>query len=831
VFSSVNAGPLPPRSELQARITWPRQARRLALPMKEYVWLGFVPTTVRFEGNLFQRLATMPIQYSDGGWHLASEVQARWARLENNLRHCISVLDTASRMLVPMGSVDPPPPSTFGYLRSHKHKYQAERCALTSRDAFVTLMAQCSFSIAYLAKTTDDLLYLSTRWTRILTENGVHNVWVESLRNSPVGDFSKDNPRVGMVINVALCPFIAHVPAFIRAGIPLWFYWGEDGCPLATVADNSQIAKYCPTSSQLSDARVAQSLPSESSPDHHESFLSKSYRTAAEEWADHPAWSDHPLPPWPDSPLPLTSRLLPSDAPPLPTSVPRRESNSPPSDFPEPERYSRQRRGETWRQFFARAAVDHAKREQNESPADRASRLQRVQAQEHCLAPGRRGPVVFIWMDVDGFRIRTRANRGEVDQWWDTYGNSQKIYNAFRNEWDVCTEFDPDSTIDNEFDDDDDDGMWPEERPQTPAAPPQYPPSSPCPPSYKDDLIAVFDHEVAHAGTDNINLLRWAYSRFGFVCATSGTSYRRLEAVPPPWINICQAMAYDLPQNDVPSAIQAPLSDFVSTLLNDGHVPGLLWDLNVGSAHFLGNKTRVIRVSPRHIDKQVLFFLEHIHSNHHPFQLAVPDAATALQCLRESWGPHVEDIIRQLLRLGIPFTTRVPGPLPDGEVSSSREPVVLGYREVGYRPDSVDYAEYETIRRAFCESEQHSRAALLKGGIVWRLVKEILSPGDVLTGPTADVCYHGHALTCPNNQILWDDDLSEDELDMICGVYKIFTGNFIRGQPRTFSNFVGRPVVPGVPFLLVAEAFGVDEELNECRVLVACRRTLVPKAP
>jgi hypothetical protein len=282
-----------------------------------------------------------------------------------------------------------------------------------------------------------------------------------------------------------------------------------------------------------------------------------------------------------------------------------------------------------------------------------------------------------------------------------------------------------------------------------------------------------------------IDLPTWAYSRFGFVCDTSGTSYHRLEfdgmeEVPPPWIDICKNMAYDRLQNDVPSAIQDPLSDFVSALLIIGHAPGLLWDLNVCSAHFLGNRTNpVIRVARRMISNQVLYFLEPIHTNNQPFQLAVPDAATALQCLRETWGPHVEDIIRQLLRLGIPFTTRVPGPEPDSAISS-RRPVVLGYREVGYKPDSVDYAEYETIRRAFCESEQHSRAALLKGGIVWRLVKETLSPGDVLAGPTANVCCHGHALTSPNNQSLWDDDLSEDELDMICGVYKIFTGNFIR---------------------------------------------------
>jgi hypothetical protein len=44
----------------------------------------------------------------------------------------------------------------------------------------------------------------------------------------------------------------------------------------------------------------------------------------------------------------------------------------------------------------------------------------------------------------------------------------------------------------------------------------------------------------------------------------------------------------------------------------------------------------------------------------------------------------------------------------------------------------------------------------------------------VLDGPSYEVLDHGNSiLPVGSNEELWDDNLSESETDLICGVYKI----------------------------------------------------------
>ncbi|TDL13642.1 hypothetical protein BD410DRAFT_707328, partial [Rickenella mellea] len=99
----------------------------------------------------------------------------------------------------------------------------------------------------------------------------------------------------------------------------------------------------------------------------------------------------------------------------------------------------------------------------------------------------------------------------------------------------------------------------------------------------------------------------------------------------------------------------------------------------------------------------------------------------------------------------------------------------LGVRPPQYKPDAADYAAYEAARDNFLQ-QGHARAALLKGGIVWRLAVEYLGPNAVYTGPSE------RALTCGN--VLYidgkrhcDDSLTSDEVDFICGVYQVYTGH------------------------------------------------------
>ena len=62
----------------------------------------------------------------------------------------------------------------------------------------------------------------------------------------------------------------------------------------------------------------------------------------------------------------------------------------------------------------------------------------------------------------------------------------------------------------------------------------------------------------------------------------------------------------------------------------------------------------------------------------------------------------------------------------------------LGYRFSGYVPSKQDYETYKSIRNRFLSSPR-ARAAVLKGGIIWRLAKEAIPESAVLSGPSTEV--------------------------------------------------------------------------------------------
>jgi hypothetical protein len=98
----------------------------------------------------------------------------------------------------------------------------------------------------------------------------------------------------------------------------------------------------------------------------------------------------------------------------------------------------------------------------------------------------------------------------------------------------------------------------------------------------------------------------------------------------------------------------------------------------------------------------------------------------------------------------------------------------LGFRPAGYAFDTHDYRVYEDRREQFFKLP-HSRAALLAGGIVWRLALETICPGIALTGPSENIAHFGDIVETPDGPIV-DDSLTEEELNLICGVYDVYTG-------------------------------------------------------
>jgi hypothetical protein len=155
---------------------------------------------------------------------------------------------------------------------------------------------------------------------------------------------------------------------------------------------------------------------------------------------------------------------LPSSSPPLPV----------PANFPPVKQGCNQLPGETWKAFFERRALKNAEKEKKENAKDREARLSRARANKTHQLPGRKGPRVFYWEEIDGFRIRSLWTRNETEMSFSGYKDSQRIYDGFSNAWDCCTEFEFSPRDEDEMDSDDDDPPygWTKSRERDPSPPP-----------------------------------------------------------------------------------------------------------------------------------------------------------------------------------------------------------------------------------------------------------------------------------------------------------------------------------------------------------------------
>ena len=155
---------------------------------------------------------------------------------------------------------------------------------------------------------------------------------------------------------------------------------------------------------------------------------------------------------------------------------------------------------------------------------------------------------------------------------------------------------------------------------------------------------------------------------------------------------------------------------------------------------------------------------------------------TVLQCFRQKKATLIQDIVLFLLRHGTPFNTCVKWsqvsllPLP------SMPLMVLGWQPVKHKPTLSEYNFYKKLCSSFFDHPR-SGAAQLKGGITLCLALE--GGGEqldshVLEGPSDEVLMLvlGTCISGLHNtpKSLWDDDLSEADMNLLCGIYKVYTG-------------------------------------------------------
>jgi hypothetical protein len=474
----------------------------------------------------------------------------------------------------------------------------------------------------------------------------------------------------------------------------------------------------------------------------------------------------------------------------------------------------------SWKDFFERRAARNEQLKLRETPNQRQSRESRENN------PPTRRTKVFIWSRIEGGGYcRQSFYHAENGVHLDWYGKNQKRYDSFANEWDCFEEFGEPCS-----DDVDDDGNSDNEYPPMP------PPRSAA--TIDDALETSSDHYESSsaivaetfpepedrsfsvpAPVDN-NTFDWEELE------TAQILYEFLGFVPP------------LPLPNQPSTLNkkdrslvtdivgltridhaffgSPVANYAATFLNTVKLkqtpPNSTWDiahgnrLSILSSNMFRRMRLIKRIDEPSSDKgkgkekdddddgddggggggnkvdmerwHVFDFKEEATV---PWMIAVRNPIDALYICRldrPGTRPYSDfEVARQLLNRGIQFYTflRV-RPMP----RYVGPPIFLQQRLQDYQFSLDDYHAYERDRAALLSNPRVARAALLRGGIVWRLAVATMSFDDVLEGPTtaATVLRQGNILKLDDSMDFCDDGLSQLELDILTGVYHVPDGIF-----------------------------------------------------
>ncbi|HEV7738262.1 MAG TPA: hypothetical protein VGO47_12935 [Chlamydiales bacterium] len=691
----------------------PRDGYTLSWSTNSHPHLAYIPAVRRPRGCIFQRIAygyrDAPVRRSGNVWVLDPLTKHSCQRLEGALWGIWQRITPKKGVLLPLD-----------FQADYGVPFQYDYNFSTPDEKFARKRALTIRDAFYVLAALCSLMVSqyplhANRWI-----SGPEPTWTDLLLLKNVHpdwveelrqSFVADFtlPRVGSLVDVRTCQWRNLIPGMLAAGVPLWLYWGT--VDNLTTVDNAFTNRYRPS---LVEIRLA---------------LTK-----------------HDGPSYPMS----------SD----PSSCEPNEEVSV-SNAIKPEPGSRQRPGETWQQFLARDAVYSAKRLQEESPDDKLARLNRERTP---VAPGRRGARVWHWQPVaDGIRIRTLIPRRFAQNVWGSYNAKQAIFNSLRNEWDVCTEFDPDPT---DTDSDDDDWNW------RPGDPNIDRPRSPEQSSWPEDILDNVDPEEDYQKYPCPSLSDIAAYRYGLDIYDA--SFSDIAVSNDDWVKVTSIMCeFSNREEHGDGSFSAPLPrgaivSFVMSVLN-GQTEPLSSGPDLASPH--------TSLSIRLLKSMYTVCVKGVHQMAYDF--ALEDPVSALQCVSAMsaipGNVTLDDVVTYVVHLGIPCRTltasRAMPNLPK-PMNVYLPTIGLGYRPAGYQAGPADYARYVSVRNAFLR-EPRARAALLKGGIVWRLARGVLGVYDTTSGPSEDAMKCGFVLEDEQRGILIDDDLTQEEMDLICGVYHV----------------------------------------------------------
>ncbi|KAI9455555.1 hypothetical protein HD554DRAFT_2178439 [Boletus coccyginus] len=573
-----------------------------------------LPFTLRYclcYGPLFSCLSysykSLPIVRVDTLYQLEPNLLARWDALDCFL----TAVTHGLQMLAPMNVVLHLVPQEANYTRPQKTEKSACGTASYALRCFQHLISLMSWAISGYSSGLDRT---DLEWVKVLLQKGFEPSMVQMLKDSPVGTFSLETPRVGTLVHACNPECLVRVSKMVLAQVPIYIYWGTCDCNAKRSFRN-----FPPT--VLEGRWVSQNCyPSDED-------LVKAVEFALDVGPSEPSIAEPHV------------------------AEPR---------VPKPEKGSGQKKGETWQQFFARRAEGNKAKQAHETLTQLLARQAHAKHALKDRVPGRGGAVVFQWMDVGGFRIRSSIGHDLAGLLWEDYTETQRRYDPFANQWDICTEFDPSAVPVEESDFDDDFEPQPLEPGNTAADPSTHHTTT-----FVGDTIPMLESPQFPPLEDVL------YERYGFVYSPSQQPAPPSTPISQLAMKICKGQA-TLPHSrtlrDAAAAFLAGLIDGRS-LNSPDMLDGSLRDQYM-SGSVTVKRCQGTRIALEGSSTSGVFYLINFRqTTSSPFSICLDDPMAVLQVIRAQFGANSPDLALQLASRGIPFSTRIassklPTPIP-----------------------------------------------------------------------------------------------------------------------------------------------------------------------
>ncbi|KAL0572374.1 hypothetical protein V5O48_009589 [Marasmius crinis-equi] len=730
----------------------------------ELPYLGFVPANNPFTTDWLRPLRynfrTVPVERQlENKFHLAENVVKEWDSLERNFRALLT-----SSMASCNCSLPPPfrlwsYPSQYGYKRAHSSEFVARRQTIASRDAFLPLMAALSFFVHMsLVNEAENKLQeevpITTHQLHQFMKNIRHDsdTWLSHVISTFLG-----GPFVGGYVDIKEAGILRWLKLFHGAKLPVCLSWGP--CREYSQHNVPSFLRHIRPSNEQIRGLL-----------HDTQFSCDA-----------------------DAPPPFDS--LHSEA-----EFDHTSTQSILSCLPAVEAGSGQRPHEHISDFFHRRHETNSGIESSESDLQRATRITRQKEAGSGVPPGPHYARVFYWELRSGSRVRTAVwRKKEVYDWyWSAYSSLQRRYDSFHDEWDVCTEFAPeDQSVDHTevtldlYADEESAvavGYTPDDYMHRMHGPLQ-PVSSSHPPKQFD------------ASVEDI-----AYHRFGFVPASIPES-KTCGNPPISWDSVLGMLGLSKATTPVRVDGQGTpqrLSFFLDELLSAEQFRGVASGLDLVDPSQSINQPWPFTIHFRLIDGGMYIFScdqwaraqvavkssvavldlvrRRLTTNHAMIEILVEEGVSFRTLACERFDESEKGLHTPPSRSGANLQRRNIVSLVNAESSfASGCRAKLGFRSHGYRFTLEDYFSYAEMRDKFLSSPR-GRAAIMFGGIVSRLAQGIVTMRDVVEGPTQEsqLAYErgDYFVDEGNNHVFYyDDTLTEDEINLICGVYEVATGS------------------------------------------------------